>query len=1025
MRNLMGQQAQNQAAATTAMAQVAATTAVAAAAKVSAVVALVEVPTGNIVVERERPIHMLVKQFLKLNPPRFIGTGDPETASLWIQGLEKALALLMCTEAKKVILDVWVLNPKALGSQPQEVLVKPRCPGRARKPNKKLEALVELGGPSRVKTTVNELASMLAWKSLVNFGAAVMLGEIGFPLAYVENFALLQPLPMNGSIFAWLFLAISMISICSNDARASDSAQCLSVDQRSLLLELRNSLVFVPSKSSKLVRWDRTAGSWSGVTCEDGLVVSLDLSTSRSLEESTIPRIPVELSRLTKLRTLDFTGNDDDPFASPLRLEKPSLRSLIGDMGELRELYLDGVIVFAEASEWCDTLSSSVPKLEVLSMSDCLLSDPINVSLMSLANLSVIQLDGNVNSFTTVPSFLANFSSLKTLSLRRLPDSIGNLNKLSRLDLSDCGLSGSIPGSMENLSKLTYLDLSSNNLTGSVPPYGASRNLTHIILAENALAGQIVSVGWEDLLNLEILDLCNNSLEGDIPPTLFTLPRLKMILLSNNRFNGELIIYPNVSLYQLGTLDLGSNLLRGSIPASIFELQGLTYLSLSSNNFSGSMNINVLQGSGNLTYMDLSYNGLFINTLASDSTAASSFPKFNTLKLASCQLRTLPRFLANQSKLVSLEFSENYIQGEIPPWIWTLENLSHLNLSSNFFEDLETPWLNITMSVVDLHSNKLRGNMPSLRLLYRHYLDSNLPVGRPESSMTFFSLSKNNFHGSIPESICIARYLDVLDLSHNHLDGSIPECLMAGSINVLNLRNNQLNGSIPQFISPACTIKTLDVSENLLEGEIPLSLVNCTQLEIVNIGDNQIYGTFPCHLKAISNLRVLVLRSNKFHGEIECLCSPYTWQMLQIIDLSSNNFSGILPASLLASWEAMKANVDFDHLKYQPEGGSGIYYQDTMSVTVKGQKLELVKILTFFTSIDFSGNRLDGPIPDTLGDLKALYFLNLSHNAISGSIPPVLGNLNHLESLDLSGNYFNGTIPACSRQPRHKPPSDT
>ncbi|XP_039166447.1 putative receptor like protein 25 [Eucalyptus grandis] len=183
-------------------------------------------------------------------------------------------------------------------------------------------------------------------------------------------------------------------------------------------------------------------------------------------------------------------------------------------------------------------------------------------------------------------------------------------------------------------------------------------------------------------------------------------------------------------------------------------------------------------------------------------------------------------------------------------------------------------------------------------------------------------------------------------------------------------------------------------------------------LEVMNIGNNKIDGTFPCHLKAISSLRVLVLRSNKLHGEIGCPQSPSTWQKLQIIDLSSNNIGGILPASLLTSWEAMKANVDFNHLQYQYSQLRGVYYQDTMSVTLKGLHVELVKILTVFTSIDFSSNRLEGPIPDTIGDLKALYFLNLSHNAILGSIPPVLGNLHQLESLDLSWNYLNGSIPA-------------
>ena len=46
-----------------------------------------------------------------------------------------------------------------------------------------------------------------------------------------------------------------------------------------------------------------------------------------------------------------------------------------------------------------------------------------------------------------------------------------------------------------------------------------------------------------------------------------------------------------------------------------------------------------------------------------------------------------------------------------------------------------------------------------------------------------------------------------------------------------------------------------------------------------------------------------------------------------------------------------------------------------------------------------------------MGQLKALYSLNLSHNSLTGQIPPSIGNLRNLESLDLSWNNLSGTIP--------------
>ncbi|KAL3747972.1 hypothetical protein ACJRO7_016743 [Eucalyptus globulus] len=96
MRDVMAQQTLNQ---------------VAAAAPVAApVVAPTEVQAENIVARRERPIHKLVEQFLRLNPSQFTGSGDPEAAALWIQKLEKTFALLMCNETEKVMLATYQLE---------------------------------------------------------------------------------------------------------------------------------------------------------------------------------------------------------------------------------------------------------------------------------------------------------------------------------------------------------------------------------------------------------------------------------------------------------------------------------------------------------------------------------------------------------------------------------------------------------------------------------------------------------------------------------------------------------------------------------------------------------------------------------------------------------------------------------------------------------------------------------------------------------------------------------------------------
>ncbi|XP_021830353.1 receptor like protein 30-like [Prunus avium] len=71
----------------------------------------------------------------------------------------------------------------------------------------------------------------------------------------------------------------------------------------------------------------------------------------------------------------------------------------------------------------------------------------------------------------------------------------------------------------------------------------------------------------------------------------------------------------------------------------------------------------------------------------------------------------------------------------------------------------------------------------------------------------------------------------------------------------------------------------------------------------------------------------------------------------------------------------------------------------------------MVKIQTFFTTIDFSNNTFRGEISKVIGKLKLLKGLNFSHNELTSTIPPSFGDMCNLEWLDLSSNRLFGDIP--------------
>ncbi|ESR40793.1 LRRNT 2 domain-containing protein [Citrus sinensis] len=666
-------------------------------------------------------------------------------------------------------------------------------------------------------------------------------------------------------------------------------------------------------------------------------------------------KIPIEISSLTRLVTLDLSGRERSRGFSG-RIEIPNLSLLLQNLTELRELHLDQVDLSASRAEWCKALSF-LPNLQVLSLSGCDLSGPINHYLAKLRSLSVIRLHYNYG-LSSGTEFLANLTNLKAL------------------DLSECGLQGKFPEKILQVPTLKTLDLSINQLLqGSLPNFPKNSSLRNLILSGTGFSGTLPdSIG-----NLE------NLTRVEVRRSLFILPNLEMLRLSNNQFENQLPELSNVSSSVLFDLDLSGNRLEGPVPISLFfELRNLYTLDLSSN-------------------------------------------KFSRLKLASSKSRVIP-ILKNQSQLSVLDISNNQISGEIPNWIWKVGsgNLYFLNLSHNLLVSLQEPYSISGIGLLDLHSNQLRGNIPPMSpntsyVDYSHNNFTSIPadIGNFMSETAFFSAANNSLAGVIPESVCKATYFQVLDLSNNNLSGKIPACLITKSSNtlgVLNLGRNNLDGTLSDTIFPGnCGLQILDLSGNQLEGVVPKSLANCNMLQVLDLRNNHISDNFPCWLRNASILQVLVLRSNNFSGHIRCLRNNFSWPLLQIVDLASNKFSGRLSRKWLLTMEKMmvaetKSGSELNHLGY--DMSSNRFYEVSVTVTVRSVVIMLLKVPNIFTSIDFSSNNFEGPIPEEMGQFKSLYALNMSHNALTGSIPSSFGNLKQIESLDLSMNNLSGKIPS-------------
>ncbi|CAI0447560.1 unnamed protein product [Linum tenue] len=540
------------------------------------------------------------------------------------------------------------------------------------------------------------------------------------------------------------------------------------------------------------------------------------------------------------------------------------------------------------------------------------------------------------------------------------------------------------------------------------------------------------------------LDISCQQMDGSSPPDVgyYYFPHLRGLNLAYNHFNGSTISSAIAKLTDLTRLNLSHTGFSGEIPSEFSHLKKLVSLDLSFNQVAFVRDedySNVLSNATNLSE-------LWLQEVNMSNIKPSSFSNLSRsmkhLDVSDCGLTgkfpesvfRLPcmesiRLKRNKDLLVQLPRS-NWsaaslkLVGPIPSEI-VHSSLHSVYLNNNFLNGTIPSWLLAlpSMEILGLSYNQLTGEIPEIQSssLRYIYLDHNRLSGlAPTSSTTlkgwnnlqWMDLNSNELSGTMPSYICYLASLLVIDLSNNNLSGSIPECLFnLAELSVLNLRNNNFHGPIPSsMFGNMSKLTHVDLNGNKLGGSLPAqSLATCKMLEVLDVGNNNVDDVFPQWLSNLPSLKVLILGSNSFHGAVT---TSNSFSMLQILDLSNNYFNGSLPAGLFHKFPAMKMLKDKSE-----EVGTEYYiglvnYKFSFVLTVKGKECVVNKFPSVFTTLDMSNNYFRGEIPDAIGELGSLLFLNLSHNNFVGPIPSSLGNMRELESLDLSSNRLSRKIPS-------------
>ncbi|KAJ8429826.1 hypothetical protein Cgig2_000154 [Carnegiea gigantea] len=755
-------------------------------------------------------------------------------------------------------------------------------------------------------------------------------------------------------------------------------------DQKSLLLELRNTLDFDRFYSTKLVTWNESTGCclWNGITCDpsNGSVIGLDLSHEgiqsgidnssslfriQSLQrlslacnfdmKGPIPsalgrlsdltylnlskagftgQVPIEISYLVRLLILDISS-DFVPLLASFK-ESLNLTDIVKNLTELRELYVDGVDISANGKEWCDPLLSFLPHLKVLSMSYCNLTGEIPSSLANLQTLSVICLSGNDLSGS-------------------LPESLATLGNLRILSLRDCGLTGTVSGKIFQMPMLTTLDLSYNHMLQGMLPIFPQNNSLQTLVFSFIKFSEIMPKSMGNLKSLQKLDISYCSFHGIIPSSISSLSELEYFDLSSNNFSGP-------------------------IP-SFSSSKNLRELHLSSNTFNGSITSTEWGGLLDLTLLDSSNNSL---------TGDIPSSLFDLLSLETMQMDhnkfsgQLNEF--GSKVLITLDLSSNNLEGPLPKSIFQLRDLKHLDLSGNRFNgtlqlhEIVHPLKNLIY--LDLSNNSLSvdtsgtsaaTNSPFPQLLTLRLASCSLQVLpqflRTQAMLAYLDLSNNQIQGTVPRWIwgIGGGFITFLNLSCNNfvdLERPIPHIQGLG---FLDLHSNNLQGEIPSLIEG---IFYLDWSNNSFTSMNPNIGNNLDKAEFFSIARNDIHGRIPTSLCNATNLQVLDLEDNHFKGTIpDCLIARN--QNLVVLNARGNNLNGEIP---------------------------DVFQKTCMLET-----------------LDLNGNFLRGRIPRSLVHCKELRVLNLGNNQLNDIFPCQLKRLSKLQVLILRSNKFSGSI-ACQQE---------
>ncbi|KAM7473918.1 hypothetical protein LguiB_021161 [Lonicera macranthoides] len=401
---------------------------------------------------------------------------------------------------------------------------------------------------------------------------------------------------------------------------------------------------------------------------------------------------------------------------------------------------------------------------------------------------------------------------------------------------------------------------------------------------------------------------------------------------------------------QLQIFDLDTNMLTGQVPANLGSLKNLHEFNIANNllGTNATDELSFITSLSNCTNLQIL--GLDINNFGGEipSSIGNLSVQLNLLALGYNHVSgIIPAAIESLANLYILELRDNLLSGPIPSSLGKLRNLQALLLKGN----------------------KLRGQMPSslrnITLLYS------------------LDISDNKLEGNIPPSIGNCEKLNKLDLSQNNLIGPIPDNVLSIfplSIS-LNLSRNSLTGSLPGEVElnlPSCRIKEKKPRRPLAFKVVIIASGAVILFVVINI------TIFLCSTrrrrrkarKDLASLDSTVKRLLRIsYHKLYCATAAFSPQNL----IGSGSFGSVYKGKLNPREEKF---VAVKVLNLQKSGASKSFVTKCRALRNICHR-NLVKILTYCSSIDFKGNEFKALVYEFMANGSLDMWL---HSQVPGSL---------------------------------------